>query len=153
MECCLIMRSIRGNPVFSCDTGSLLSVLTQCKLACKKFLSCLEYLISTNYSKTVSALPEWNPMLLLYFQILVYDHMWLFYFHNYISYKISEFCGVFSVFLERVLWICFPCVCVRGINSGFICVCESIWSYFLSIYYWHMSKYLTCGFIWPYSPN
>ena len=80
------MRSIRGNPVFSCDRGSLLSVLTQCKLASKKNLSCLEYLISTNYSKTVSALPDWNPMLLLYFQILVYDYMWLFCFHNYILY-------------------------------------------------------------------
>ena len=86
MECCLIMRSIRGNPVFSWDRGSLLSVLTQCKLASKKNLSCLEYLISTNHSKTVSALPDWNPMLLLYFQILVYDYMWLFCFHNYILY-------------------------------------------------------------------
>ena len=50
------------------------------------------------------------------FQIVVYDYMRLFYFHNYILYKIREFCGVFSIFLERVLWICFPYVCVCSRN-------------------------------------
>ena len=45
-------------------------------------------------------------------------------------YKIREFCGVFPVFLERVLWICFPCVCERVFEAIFflfiIDTCQNI---------------------------